>query len=294
MAICKPAFFAGIGECKALMDKMVGGVLYAKGTTFSGTTILSEDTRHSALASLTEATALALPIMSFENTSDDISITTTQLGKKIADGKPIPSGVIYLDSSLCDYKTIKELEGTSFDFEPYFQDGSAWTSMKSDGTYKPFRVRIATKFGLPPEDKTQSYPVYLFFDNYAEFEDVAVIQPDFTFNDLIDYVPAGLSMSIVTAYTAGDVVVKVTKRCSNEPMTGLVAGDFLVRESAGKPIVGVSTLVEDGQGQYTLTIKTDTAGTPASLASGEYALIQAQDDDSTYTTHISNTLKVTG
>lgn len=295
---CKPAVFSGLGECKKLMDKMNGMVLYKKGTTFTSTTALDLSVVRTKIADdeFANRTATALPIMSFENTTDDISILTTQLGRKITDGKPIPSGVIYLDASMCDYKAINELEDIVLEAEPYFQDGTKWLSIKSDGTYKPFKVRLSTKFGLPPEDKTQSYPVYLFFESYQEFEDVVVVSPEYTFNDVLDIVPVGLSMSIVTAYTGGNVVVKVTERCKPDVgVTGLTsATDFPVISSNGSPVVAVTSVVENGQGQYTLTIKTDSGGTPANLASSEYATIQAQDDDGTYATYLSQPVKVIG
>jgi hypothetical protein len=279
------------------MEKMSGGALTKKGVTFTDTTALSSTTWRVGIASKTDASrnTLILPILSFENTSDDLETITTQLGKKMVTSKPIPSGTIMLDASLCDYKQLHDLEDTWFEFVPFFQGGSYWLTRKSDGTLKGFRCKIATKAGLPPEDKTMSYPIYLMFDSYNEFEDVVVVSPTWGFSDIQDYSPVGLDIRIVTAYTAGDVVVKITKRGSGAGLTGLtVAGsDFSILDSNAAPLVAVTAATDDGQGVYTLTIKSDSGGTPANLAAGEFAVLQAHDDDATYLTYLSHALTIT-
>lgn len=289
------AYFNGWGECARLMEKMNGSALNQKGVTWTDTTAIDSTTWRGKIAALVEAdrTALMLPIHGFENTTDDVEIVTSPLGKKSVASKPIPSGIVYLDASICDYKTLHDLEDTWFEFIPFFQDGTFWMTRKSDGTLKGFRCKVATKAGLPPEDKTQSFPVYLMFDNYQEFENVYVFNPDFTFNDLFDYSAVGLNIRITTAYTAGDVVVKITKRGTGDGLTGLAVADFEVLKSNAEPTVAVTVVSDDGLGQYTLTIKKDNDGTPANLASGEYAVIQASDDDATYVTYLSPALKVT-
>lgn len=291
---CENAYFSGWGACAALMDKMNGGSLQDKGVTWTDTTAVDSATWHGKIAGLTDAarTVLMTPINAFENTTEDVEMTTTQLGKTSITGKPIPKGIIYLDASLCDYKQLHALEDSYFEYVPFFQNGSYWMTRKTDGTLKGFRCKMYTKAGLPPEDKTQSYPVYLMFDNYAEFEDVVVISPDFGFNDLVDYSPVGLDIRVTTAYTGGDVVVKVTTRCTGNGKTGLLAADFAVLNSSAEPTVVVTAAVDDGLGQYTLTIQKDNDGTPANLAAGEYAVIQAADDDATYVTYLSHSLKV--
>lgn len=290
---CINAYFSGWGECSAMMEKMNGLILQEKGKTWTDSTILAISNWKTEIADDDSAirSAMPFPIEGFENTTDDVEIITSQLGKKSIGSKPIPSGLIYLSASICDYKELHQLEGKAFEFLPTFQDGSVWATRKSDGTLKGFRVRVGTKAGLPPEDKSQSYPLYLFFDSYQEFEDVVLITPDFNFSDILDLVPVGLSMRITTAYAAGDVVVKVIKRCTDEGFTGLVGGDFEVMSSNGTPPVAVTGVNDDGLGQYTLTIK--KSGTPTDLTSGDYAVIQAHDDDGTYLTYLSNTIKVT-
>ena len=74
-------------------------------------------------------------------------------------------------------------------------------------------------------------------------------------------------------------------------MTGLAIADFEVIGSNAEAPVVVTVLVEDGLGQYTLTVQ--SAAVPTDLVSGEYVKLQASDDDATYVTYLSSTLKIT-
>jgi len=295
---CENAYFGGWGSCAALLENMNGAALQKKGNTFTDATALSTATWRVAIADVlsTVRDTLALPILSFENTTDDVEILTSPLGKKSIGNKPIPSGVVYLDASLCDYKQLHSLEDTWFEFVPFFQGNTYWLSRKSDGTLKGFRCKLGTKAGLPPEDKNQSFPMYIFFDSYSEFEDVVVVNPDFGFSDIMDYSPAAIDVLITTAYTAGAVTVKCTKRGTGDPVTTLIAADFEVMKSNAEPTVVVTAADVTGAalGVYVLTIKKDNDGTPANLAAGDYAVLQAHDDDATYVTYLSHAFKVVG
>jgi len=291
---CEKAYFNGWGSCASLLEKMNGSALQTKGETWTDTSIVSASTWHVSVASVITASRsiLALPILSFENTTDDVEITTSQLGQKSITGKPIPSGMIGLDASLCDYKQLHALEDTWYEFFPFFQDGTFWATRKADGTLKGFRVKIGTKAGLPPEDKSLSYPMYLFFQNYAEFENVVVVNPDFNFSDVLDYSPVGMDIRITTDYViaSGVVIVKVTNRGTGEGHTGLAIADFEILLSNADPTVAISALTDSGLGVYSLTIQSDGAA----FASGEYAIIQPSEEDATptYLTYLGHSLKV--
>jgi len=295
---CKKAFFNGWGDCNALMENMVGAVLQYKGETFTDAQVESAAVWQTAIAddSILVRNALALSINSFVPSTDAPTITASPLGKKFKTMNGIPSGVLYLDASLCDYKQLHALQGRVYEFTPFFDGGGFWRTLKTDGTNKGFRVRIATVAGFKPDDATQSYPLHVFFDSYNEFEKVLVYSPSFSFTDVFDYSPAGLDVKITTAYTGGDVVVLVTKRGSGDAMTGLVAGDFITVATtlATTLPAAVTVLAENGQGSYTLTIKKDTGGSPANLAATDTITLQAQDDDATNLTYLSHAFDVVG
>ena len=121
---CVDVNFGGYADCAGLMEKMNGGALQEKGITWTDITILSLTTWRTAIASKTESsrTVIPLPIHGFENTTDDPEIVTTQLGKKIMGSKPVPSGTLYLDVSLCDYKSMHALEDNYYEFFPSSRD----------------------------------------------------------------------------------------------------------------------------------------------------------------------------
>lgn len=295
---CARGAYSGWSDCVKMMSLMNGFELYDKGTTFTEAQAVSLTYIKGLIANklLADRTGTAIPISSFENRTDDVTQTTTALGKEYIDGKPIPKGTVYVEGSLCDYDTVKSLEGATYSFVPYFQDGTKWLTKKSDGTFQGFTVRIGTKYGLPPNDKTQSYPVYLMFNSYNEFENIKPLSPDFQFDEVIDSLPGGLSLSLDTAYTAGVARVKVTKRCSTDPVTGLTDVDnFPITDlSNAAPVVAVTLVSEVGQGYYDLTIKSDSTGTPANLLSTEYVFIQAQDGIVDFADYLSGELKIVG
>ena len=299
MSACGTVYKVGSGECKALLSDITGGVRFDKGVTFTDSTVLDLATWRTAISSKTEAsqTAQVLPILNFEKTTDDPETLSSGIGKKRMGKKAYPSGIMYLDMSLCDYKHYHGAAGIQFDFAPTFQDGSFWMTRKADGTLKPFRCSMNTVADFPPDDKLNSFPMYLFFDSYQEFENVVLVRPTFQFDDLEEYSPAGLELRISTAYTGGVVRVVTTKRGTSEGMTGLTeVADWPVREiSTGTTLpVAVTVVSEVGQGAYDLTIKKDTGGTPTNLSSADIVGLQAQEDDGTYLTYQSGLLSVIG
>lgn len=294
---CKPAYFGGLGDCKALFEKMNGIVLQKKGETWTDDTIIAASSFQTVLADDDSdvRNAMAFRVLSFENTTDDVEILTSPLGKKSKGGDPYPSGVVYLQGSFNDYKLLYDHEGIEYDAILFYQDGSHWVTRKTDLTLKGLRCSFGTKAGLPPEDPNTSFPMYIFFDSVQEFKKVEIVSDyDWIYSELIDYVPVGLDFRVTTAYSAGDVIVQVDKRGTGEGMTGLVAGDFEVMKSNAEPTVVVTALVEDGLGQYTLTIQKDNDGTPANLAATDYVYLQCHDDDATNLTYLSNAIKLFG
>lgn len=297
---CKKGFFNGWGDCSDLMEMMIGGTLQYKGGTWTDATAVSSSAWQTVIADddADVRDTLALPITNFVPTTDEPEITTTALGKKYKTKNAIPSGTIFFDASLCDYKQLHDLEGRWYEFMPFFDGGQLWMTRKTDGTtLKGFRCRVATIAGLPPEDKTTSYPMHIFFDSYSEFKEVVLVTPSFNFDDIFNYSPVGLDVVITTAYTGGVVVVRATKRGSGEGATGLdqVTDWESMVVSFGTTLPAAVTIVsDDGQGAYTLTIKKDTGGTPANLASSDIVTLQAHQDDSSNLTQLSHVFDVVG
>ena len=295
---CRTAYFGGIGNCKALLKKTSGIALQKTGETWTDATIVTASTWRTEIADDDSAVRSVLPfsIHNFENTTSEMEILESSLGHKFKGSDPIPSAVVHLKMGMDDYNWLNEHDGKEYEFFPFFQGGTFWATRKADGTLKGFRVSIAVVAGLPPEDKLQSFRLYLFFDDPEEFKDVVIVEPDnWRFSDLVNYVPVGLKFRVTTAYTGGDVVVFAQKAGSGDAMTGLdQAGDWEVLASNATPTVVVTAVTEGGLGYYTLTIKKDNDGTPANLAATDYVDIQAHDDDATYLTYLSPAVRIYG
>ena len=242
MSICKTPFYSGLADCKALWKRVVGVAIMDKGTTFTRATFIAPGTWHTAIASATLATrtTTVLPFLNYENTSDEPGIQTSNLGIKRKDLDPAPSMQGWLDISPCDYKTLFRLEGISFEIVLFLQGGLQFGTISSLGVIKGLRGTVSLRRGLPPSDNAMtSYPVDIFFDLVQEFEDFYVDQPDYSFNTLLDYVPAGLNLSVTTAIiqATGVIVVQVNTRCTSTGKTGLAAADFeIVASNAFKQI----------------------------------------------------------
>lgn len=296
---CKKGFFNGWGDCANLLENMIGGTLQYKGGVWTTATSQAAASWQTVIADddSTVRDTLALPITGFVPTTDEPEITTSVLGKKYKTKNAIPSGTIYFDATLCDYKQLHALEGRWYEFMPFFDGGQFWMTRKTDLNLKGFRCRIATIAGLPPEDKTLSYPMHIFFDSYNEFKEVVVVDPSFSFDDVFNYTPVGLDVVITTAYTGGVVVVRATKRGSGDAATGLdqVTDWETMVTSFGTTLPAAVTIVaEAAQGAYTLTIKKDTGGTPANLATTDILTLQAHQDDATNLTQLSHVFDVVG
>jgi len=295
---CDNVYFNGWSSCAALLEMMNGGALDKKGTTMTDATAIALATWKTAISDDDEATrtTLMLPILSFENTTNDVEVLESPLGKKSLGTKPTPSGIIYLDASICDYNHLHELEDTWFEFTPFWQGNKFWKTRKTDGKLKGFRAKLGFKAGMPPEDKNQSFPMYIFFDDYSEFENVVQVSPDFKYNDLWDYSPAGLEVKVTTAYTSSQIVLQVNKRGSGDPFTLGVVASFFVRQSNATPTVVVTALDDSGAalGQYTLTIKKNNAVAAADLAATDYIVMQVDFSDGANTTFLSNSFKFVG
>jgi hypothetical protein len=297
---CKKAYFAGWGTCKNPLKKASGIALQLKGKTWTDATIIASSSWHTEIADDDSETRSLLPfsIYNLENTTDEVPITTTPLGHKFKDADPIPSCVVRLKMGQDDYNWLHEHEGQEYEAFPFFQGNTLWATRKADGTLKGFRCTIATMAGLPPEDKLNSYSMYIFFDDPEEFKEVVIVSPDnWRFSDLINYVPVGLKIRVTTAFTAGVVKIYCEKVGSGDPMTGLSATtDWEIMSSNATPTVVVTAVTDEGLGNYALTVKKDNDGTPANLAATDYIVIQAHDVDSTptYLTYLSQALQIYG
>lgn len=295
---CKPLYLGGWGTCKNVLKKTAGIVIQEKGNTFTDATITSSAAWQTAVADDSSSVRDTLPfdLLDFTNTTDEVTINTTPLGHSYKDGDPIPKATAFLKCGVYDYNWLHDLEGQEFELFPFFQGNSFWATRTAAGALKGFRCTLATRKGLPPEDKTQSFPLYINFSDPEEFENIVVVTPEnWRFSDLLSYAPAGLNIYVSTAYTGGNVVVYATKVGTGEAMTTLTeTTDWEIMRSSAEPTVAVTVVAHNGLGYYTLTVKKDTDGTATNLAATDWVEIQAHDDDGTNLTYVSQGIRFYG
>jgi len=295
---CETTYFSGAADCSKLLSRVVGIKVVKKGNTFTDSTFVSFATEKQSIASstLAERIAMVYPLKNYERTTDDPEVQTSNLGNKDQTQDNPPSMAGWLKMSAEDYKLLHDLEGTDFDIELWLANGTKVGTKKSNGAIRGFRGQIATRKDLPPSDNAQSsYPVNIYFQNAEEFKNVYYGSPDYYFSDVIDLIPVGLNVEITTPYATGTgiVVVKITKRATNEPMLGVTLEGCEILESNGTAPVAVTALTENGLGSYDLTINQDTGGVPAALASDDWYKLQISVIDTTFVTYLSNIVKET-
>lgn len=295
---CETPYFAGLGDCHALLSKVIGSGITLKGTTFTDATFIADATWKANIASSTPANrnTLVLQHLDYERTTDAATIETSNLGRKTQGVSAPPSMAASLDMGAYDYQTLFGLMGSKFDIVLFLADGKRMGTRKANGTIKGFRAEIAVRGDLPPADSSQkSFPVNFFFSDAKEFENIVIMSASSSFEETKDYVPVGLTLvadSTLSAST-GVVTLHAYKRGTTEGKTGLVLADITVLESNATAPTATTIVTEVGQGVYTVTINESIGATPGALEAGEWVKVQVALIASTFITYQSNVLKIT-
>jgi len=295
MSTCgKVVAFAGRSDFNSLLPEIIGVSLIKSGNTFTDTTFITESTWKTLISA--SAGMLALPLSlkrGFENTTPEVTFETSNIGFTEQTTQPVPAIKGYLDGSYCDYKTYMALNGQSFNVVLHLKDGSQFATRDSALVVKGFKATVHTYFGVSQaENRMQSYPLWVNFESYDEFNDGYIDKPSYTFRDLLDYVPIGLNIKVTTAYAAGVVIVKVTNRSTGAGYEGLLLTDWIELD-ANTDDTQITAMVDDLSGQYSLTIKTDAGGSPANMSAGQFLEFQAQDINTGFIVYATNSIKVT-
>jgi len=237
---------------------------------------------------------------SYNVTTDDPNIVTGAVSKgKTITNTPVPSFEAFLDSNACDFKQLlATVKGGTYGIFYELQDGSIFGTIDQSGTdigyMKPFRAKVnANTKGFQEVDSTQAFRVYIFHTNSKEFYDNQFyLEPVWDTSELAEAMPVGLNMVKKAAYAAGDQTVQIKIRCG-DAKTGLLAADFEADETQGNVSTpAVTTVVDDGGGNYTLTVQKEAV--PVDLVDGDIATIRVKVLSASDVTHISNWVSVEG
>jgi hypothetical protein len=294
---CSSFYFAGIGkDCDAFRDRVKAVILTNVGTTISKTNALNL-AGWSALVAVDNPTAMIIPFeRGFENTTDDIEMTTSNLGYSEKTFDPAPKMTGYGTINYKDYQTFFDADGKQFSVFVVLNDGKIEGTETSTGLLTGYRASLNVKFGLPRADNAQqSFPFYLNFLDIEQFKTKSYLfKPQFTYHELKDINPNGVDVQVVTAYTSGDVVVKCLKRGTNTPYAGATAtASWKVLSAAADLDVDVTAVdaTSAALGVYTLTIKKDAGSTPANLT--DDVTIQLAVLATTVLTYVSAPVQIT-
>lgn len=228
----------------------------------------------------------------YEPTTADPAITELPSTRKIVTNRPIPSATLFLEANFCDYQEIlKNLKGGQYGVIYQLKGGQLYMRKNSVGEILPFSGNLdAVTKGIPLKEMQNNFPVFVNHINYDEFTEAVLLTPDWNpTNELISYMPVGLTVLQTSAVAAGVVSIQVNERCG-DGYAGLLLADFEVLGSNGltSPIVGV--LVDNGLGSYTITLQKDAV--PAAIAAGDYMTIRAKKLAALVVTHLSNRITI--
>lgn len=235
-------------------------------------------------------------VNSYEVTTDDKNIVSFASGKKASTTKPFPSGQFMLDTNFCDTKmllsTLKNANNEVV-FELY--DGSLHMTRTADGKFKGFlgTLDIATKGIAQPSDVGNNTPMTFFSDSYDEFEAGVLVSLDWNATSVFStYMPIGLDLSTSGIYNTGtgEIDVNVFIRCG-DALTGLAVADFEIVSSSNLDTPAVTTVVDNGFGNYTLTL--EKSAIPESLAIGDYMTIRVLKKTALVVDYVSNNELIT-
>lgn len=288
---CEPFYYSGLSDCEALFKDVVGAMIMDKGQTLSDAA--AKATYTAIFAGTASQTGMYLPIgRSYQNNTAEPERNTSVVGftEKVSD--PLPMLVGFLDKSYCDYKTLYAIDNHDKDVVLFLKSGKVWHSVNSAGSKIGFRAKISIRKNAPGADNSvENFPIYMDFKYIEDLDNAEVTTLNFSVKELVDAVPVGLNMSLVTAYAAGDVVVNINKRCTLTPfadITDQTSFEVLFTESGSTDLdidVTAADLTSASVGRYTLTIQRNASSTPADLTKGVW--IRAVEDDGSNLTYVS-------
>ena len=285
----------GSVDCKVPMAPVKGVIITTKSFSFGGLTAIHSYATWKAAVDTTLTMYPLRGLTSYEVTTEDSATTTTQKGQTYEGTRPAPKGLFYVDSNLCDYtELLRTLKGGQYGIVYYLEDGNFLVKRnKYTGNFSPFPARLyAGGKGIPlPSDIGNNFPVRIYHLDADDFEDAALVDPQFDYEDLIAATPAGLNMWVTTPWASTKVVVMITDRAGTG-RAGLIATDFVIISSNFLTTPAVASIVDNTGGSYDLVI---TKATSTALSAGDHVVVQARDSASTGAgpfAYISNKLRI--
>jgi len=299
MNACNVLLPGGInGDCSIPLSELKNAIICDKDVSFSyaNKKVLSNWT---ALTQTGLTIYAVAAIDSYNNTTDDPNIVTGAVSKsKTVTNAPLPSFELFLESNMCDFKEVlNTVKGGNYGIFYELQDGTILGSIDTSGTeigyFKPFQAKITANSKLLQEtDATTAFRVYVNHTRKQQLFDQFIFAPVWDVTEIVDSMPIGLNMVATAVYAGGDQTVHINVRCADNKI-GLIAADFETSTTMSNVSTpAVSTVVDDGGGDYTLTVQ--KAASPVNIVDGDYVYLRVKVLVSTVATYISGWIRVEG
>lgn len=297
MAKCDTYVYGGVGECAALRDPVRAIMLTDKGTTLplSGIKIIGDKDNGwtSILAPLVAGSTIEKGVLidldrGVEVTSAEAEKTTASTGFIEQTGNQQPRMTGYALMSYSEYMGYFKAQGKAFDIPIVLKNGNLLMT-PSGANFKGFRGRIFVNEGTIPKvgaDLQKECMFDVIFDDPEEWQNMVEIETAFTYTELKDIVPVGLDVEVTTAYSTPNVTIKVTKRNSSTPFTGVAAVENIqILSSVNDAVCAVASVAQTNAaiGSYVVALTADLIG-PV------YARITAES--ATKRTYVSKSFKI--
>lgn len=291
---CEPFFYSGFSDCDMLFKDVVGAMIMDKGQLLADPS--EKATYTTIFAGATALTGMFAPISrSYQNNTAEPERNTSVVGFTEKTSDPLPMLVGFLNKSYCDYKTLYGIDGKEKDIVLFLKNGKVWHTENASGGAIGFRAKISIRKNAPAADNSvENFPIYIDFMYMEDLDNAKLTTLAFSIKDLNDTVPVGLNMVVATAYTAGNVVISINKRCSLTPFSGIIAAsefEVLYTEPGSNDLdidVTAVNVTSASVGKYILTIKKDASTTPANLTKGVW--IRSKVVAASLVTYISDPL----
>lgn len=289
----------GAVGCKKYIDRATHVALFRLTNGFDSLVLAGNINSWRVMLQETLTAFIFKKVSNFENRTSDAGSVEPDISKvEIFVDTPPPKYTFYLQSNFCDYKDVLGTIGINANYlVAYFlNDGQIMLVDGLDGSIDGFGSLVSAITKGSVKEIENSFPMFVNHTNYADFVNAVLIDPEWTVDDLLAYVPAGANLRATGAYdtVAGTITVQLNDRCGlgitgETDDTNFAIAPF-PRTNVSTPVITSVAPISGVDGGYTFTLDKDAV--PASLEVGDQFVFQYKVVASSIVTKISNWLPV--
>lgn len=229
-----------------------------------------------------------------EPTPSELTEETTGFGRTIGTEVTAPALMGYVKANPCDFvEILKAYKGGTYGTAFFLSDGQIMVVNNLQAKQPKLNGFTAQLFAINPgipgqENQSQQFRLKVNFQDAEEFNNYAVVPVHYGYNDLLEFVPVGLSAQPLVPWDGvNSITLSVFDRCfPDSPKSGVLTAE-VVGKTQGLTVTATPTDNTDG----TYTVLVQKTG-PADLAAGEYARFQLVSKTGDVYDEISNIIEV--